>query len=480
MNLNSGKFIVVSGFILILIYIILFPPLYNYGDGTVYLNFAKEIAEKGNTGQYLHRSPLLPWLISLIIKPLGFENTAKVVVVFNFITIFLSGLILFTIIQKYLCSDTIALISTLIFYLDFSVIFYGYVLYTETLTLFLVMLTVRFLLGTLHNSSGWFPLLSGIFASLTVLCRFNILPLLAVFLAGIVLIGYFIYGFGLVPVLKKAGLFILPVFIILNSYSYHNYKTWGFYGVFPAGGSSIVSRNALIATLRGDENVTEQQREVLKIFINARNNFLKEEQAVYKSSLLFPGRKNLINEMAGGFKIYLKALPSLCDYFKIDPKKPEPEISEKLHPFYREIRKINKPHIWKLRALSFAGSFTSSAGLNTPSKPDTHLARLPSGILIVYKLLVPLISFAVLMLSVIYLLRVILGCAAPDGTILFFILIISGFFLINFGFATVIDASRFKYPSEPFIISLGVYWAFNFIKPLYGKKIKSRINSHNN
>jgi hypothetical protein len=51
----------------------------------------------------------------------------------------------------------------------------------------------------------------------------------------------------------------------------------------------------------------------------------------------------------------------------------------------------------------------------------------------------------------------------PDEIVLTSVLLYGGFLFINFSLATVADANRYKFPVEPFIVFLGVY----FLNELY-------------
>lgn len=464
MKATEKALIFLSGFVFILLYLIIFKPVYSYGDGTVYINYAKTIAEGGNTIAYIHRSPLLPFLLSLIIKPLGIEKTVRIAVILNYILIYFSGIILFFIVYKYLFKKyLIAFFNTILFYLNFSVIFYGYVVLTEAFTLFLVMLSIWFLINMLYSTSVTYPILCGITVSAAILCRFNILPIIPVFIFSVLLIELLISKSGINIIIKKILLLIFPILIVLNAFAFFNYKKNGFYGLFPTGGSLTVSRNAIIASIKGDEPVSDCQKEILKIFIKAKEEFNKRELMSYKASLIIPGRDHILRKLTSGFSIYSLALPELCNYFGIDPKTPEPELSQKLNTFYREVININKEQIWGLRFLSFLGSFLSSSGLVIPDQPDLNLGKMPVSILIGYKIFIPVFSVLVFIGSIIYLIITFLKMINPNEIVLIFILIFSGFFFINFAFATVIDAARFKFPAEPFVFSLGVYYLYQVL-----------------
>jgi len=65
MKKREGLVIILAGFILMMLSILLFRPVYDHGDASAYINYARAIAEKGNTDVFLHRSPLYSWMFSI-------------------------------------------------------------------------------------------------------------------------------------------------------------------------------------------------------------------------------------------------------------------------------------------------------------------------------------------------------------------------------------------------------------------------------
>jgi len=469
-NRKDREIIIVAGFFLTILYIILFKPVYNYGDAPSYIEYARVIAEKADTGIYLHRSPLYPWLLSFIIMHLNIEKLASIVVFFQYILVFISGYLIFLIIKRHFANSWYPIVTTLLFYLNFSVIFYGYMLLTEILTLFLFILTIYlFDRGILKNSNIYY-IFSGVTAAFLCLCRFNTLPVILIFPVFLFLYSIVWIRNNLFSSILKALIFVIPVFIILNGYAYYNFQKNGFFGIFPSGGSMLVSRNALVSTIKGNEDVSDDSKPVLEIFANVAEQYRNREPETNKGSLQFSGREKILMKLYGGYMIYSLALPELCRYFDINPLKPEPEISKALNPFYKELRRINKKEVMELRFFSLLNSFRSSTSLVVTSEKNINLNKLPAVIIKSYKILIFIFSFFVFTSSIIYLLICALKYIKPSPLVLLFIFLNTGFIAVNFFLAVAADSNRYKFPSEPLVFFLGIY----FLNEIYmlGKKAK--------
>ena len=85
-------------------------------------------------------------------------------------------------------------------------------------------------------------------------------------------------------------------------------------------------------------------------------------------------------------------------------------------------------------------------------------------------------SALVFIASITYLFLFALKAIKPNWGVIMFILIIFGFFFINFSYATVNDANRFKYPVEPLIITLSVYYFYKLF--LFARRNNIIIKKH--
>lgn len=457
-KINDRKVIISGGILLTVLYYLIFTPVYNYGDAPVYIDYARAIAEKADTSFYIHRSPLYPWVLSFFVTHFEVKKLASFVVFIQYMMIFFSGYLFFLILKNHFEKSLIPLVSTLFYYLNFSVIFYGYMVLTEILTLFLFILTLYHFDRALIRDSDRLLILSGITASFLCLCRFNILPVVFLFALYIILYGLLWWKDRLLRLTGKVFIFSLPVIFILNGYALRNYLRNDFYGVFPSGGSLLISRNALVSTIKGNEEVSDSNRAVLQIFTKYSEEYRKNSIPVNKGSFLFKGREKILRKIYGGYLIYMHSVPELCKHYGIDSGKPEPALSRKLVSFYSEIKRINRKEINELRFLSLFNSLRSSTGLVLNNGEERNLDKLPVFLIKFYKILVFIFSSFVFIISLIYLGLIVFKVITPVHPVILFILLFIGFIGENFLLAVVSDASRYKFPSEPIMIFLGIYF----------------------
>jgi 4-amino-4-deoxy-L-arabinose transferase-like glycosyltransferase len=449
--------VIVSGLLLSFIPAFVFTPVTDAGDAGVYINYALKLAGDVNSQSYITRSPLYPLILAGLIKTAGLEALPGIVIVVQFFLNFLSSVLIFEIFKK-IMSLRSAVISAFIFYFNLSTIYYGYMILTETLSVFLFLLSVYILTLWIHNKNNLLTIYLGVLISLLILARFNTLPLIFTFLFLIMVIPLIIKDkFHFLKSFRHLIQFLLPVALILNAYCYLNYRNHQFYGLFPNGGSPVITRNAVLATIDGDEKITEENQKVFELFLEGRRNYNSRKPVEKKGSLHGAAGSNIIDRLYSGYQIYLDAFPELCDLYDLDPLSPEPYLSEKLTPFYKEIISQNRADLWKMRFLSLANSFRSSSGIIIPGRESVNLNSLPGFIIVSYKLLMIICAVVLFLFSAIYLAKKIIDHQVVDTYLLSLILFFLSFYLINFIFGTAGDANRFKYPSEPLMIGLIVY-----------------------
>lgn len=460
------------GLAICLSYAFLFEPIANVGDSGTYLTYAQLVVDNGNTSGLIHRSPLYPLVLAAFLSFLSPGITVKVMIFVQYILVWLTFLMLMDITRQLFKKSWQVILIGFLFLINFSVIYYGYTILTETLSLFLLMLSMwLFIMQPVKNNILNSAVVALVF-SLLVLARFNTLPLLMVFLVLFIIRDYNRGVNYLKKLLPGVTAFFVVALIILNVYATHNYNRHGFYGLFPMGGSSIVSRNALIATIKGDEEVSKENKEALKIVSAAKQKYLNERSAQEKKgSLLTMDMWGIADILYIGFPVYSLAQGELLAHFGIDPESPEPELSDALKPFYKEIRQINSSVIWELRFVSLVSSFRSSTGLVNSIGDNKNLALLPGVIIKAYKIIIFLVSAFVFCAMIIWFVKIILGKALLNRSIAIISIIYMSFLFINFSLAIAGDSNRYKYPVEPFIIIL-VLW---FLTELfYSRKVSYR------
>jgi hypothetical protein len=146
-------------------------------------------------------------------------------------------------------------------------------------------------------------------------------------------------------------------------------------------------------------------------------------------------------------------------------------MNNKLKRFYKEISRENSSFIWKLRVYSLLNGFRASISGILPSiYGKVNLNILPPFIIKLNKLINFFISSFVFVAFFFFVLKLIKNHSKkPDFILLVLFTVVLSFWGINFIFATVSDANRFKFPAEPLIIGLFIYyvnalvqWIINF------------------
>ncbi len=468
-----------AGFLLTLFYIVSFQPVSDVGDTDEYIRYAMAITGGGDITSFIHRSPFYPWFLATLTMIFGNSAFIEIAVIIQYLLLFFSAIMIYKILISNVFNYRVPAIWTTSFILiNLSAVFYGYMVLSESLTLFFFIVSIWFLIKGVNGLSGFNFLISGLLLSAMVLTRFNTLPMVLVFSVIIILFrSVNLMAFRDMGI-RNLMFFLIPVLIILNGYALLNYLERDFYGLFPTGGSFFVSRNTIIKTINGSEKVSAGNLQILKIFKDAKEK-TETNGSLHKGSLIKLDKLRFMNKLYGGFSTYSIAEPELSRYFSIDPVKPEPVLSEKLAPFYKEILKINRGKVWELRLLSLLNSFRSSSGIIISQKPGTNIGMFPGWIIQVYKLGFMILSAFVFISSIVYFILLIFQRIKAQRTIVIFILIVFGFFFINFAFATAGDANRFKFPADPIIISLGVFYFYSGYSYFY-RKIGFSLTLNNN
>ena len=83
-----------------------------------------------------------------------------------------------------------ALSVTFLMLINLSGLFYSYILLTEILTMFLLIISVWFLIKAINKSSMQFLFIAGVGISAMILARFNTLPIIFVFMLIILLFKF--------------------------------------------------------------------------------------------------------------------------------------------------------------------------------------------------------------------------------------------------------------------------------------------------
>lgn len=449
-----------AGLCLTLLFSFLFVPGKTFGDSPAYIKFAFKILGDSTSEDFSYRSPLYSVLLAGIIKIFGIALYPRIIVLFQFVLIFLTSGILYLLFFDLFRKSLPAYFAVAMFFLNLSTIYFGYSILTETITVFLFISSVWTFSLFIRKKQKLYLFITGILVSFMILARFNTLPIIISFLF---LIGIDnIKRWSLKSLLLNLSIFIVTPVLILNLVALNNYFKNNSYYLFPTGGSKIISRNAIIASLNGNELVSEIDKPVFEIFMEAKSREEQEIIPVKKGSLIKADKQEITKKLYSGYRIYQFAYLDLCRYYNLDPQNAEKSLSLHLSRFYKQVYNQNRGQITLLRIYSFLGSFRSSSGISNQEKKN--LSLLPEWFIIIYKTGFILISIAAFLFSLQYIFRLILKKEPFNYLLFVFIVLCYSFYLINFVFGTMGDANRFKFPSEPIILGLFVYFIWLFFQ----------------
>ena len=455
-------------FLILLTYFILFQPVV-HGDSSSYLKLAKEFSGYPLNYYSGHRSPLYPLILSLFIRIIAEKNLLITILIFQYFILFFSALLLYKITKKIITNSSLCFLTSILFLINPSTIYYSYMVLTETLTVFLFLLTIYFTINLVNEHKIIYLLFSGISSGLLILARFNLLFL--PFFILLILILYLLKNnkFSLRYLFRSFLIYTLPVIFILNLWALKNYTTFGEYFLLPSGGA-IISRNALLITLDNNTKVDEKNKEIKEIFLASKNKILNKNLKLNKSSFLKYSNKlkNFVYRMNSGFIIYSDAFPEIKKYFGLnDSTSSILDVDDRLSSFYYNILWDNKFKMIIPMSYSFLISFKP-----TPSSPscNANIGKFISKIWFLYKIVFIISMFLFMYLTIIKLLKIIKNKSVLDNlNIMSIIIAILYFPIVNFLFATMADANRYKFPSEPLIIMMLIYY-YNIYKDSYIKR----------
>jgi 4-amino-4-deoxy-L-arabinose transferase-like glycosyltransferase len=253
--------------------------------------------------------------------------------------------------------------------------------------------------------------------------------------------------------------FLIPYLLILNSWALYNLNQNGFYGLFPSGGT-LASRNVIVASIRPDNKVRPDYQPVLDIFIKAKDEYANNKIIDVKGSFSSKDKYEILKDLYSGYPIYGIAYPELRKYYGLKDMDGEYQMNNKLKGFYREIAGENTAFIWKLRLYSLLSSFrASTSGILPSNYGKINLNILPPFIIKLNKIMIFFMSFFVFVAFFFFVYKLIkYHNKKPDFLLLVLFIMVFSFWGINFLFATESNANRFKFPAEPLIIGLFVYY----------------------
>ncbi|MBN1472279.1 MAG: glycosyltransferase family 39 protein [Syntrophaceae bacterium] len=440
-------------------------PVTDLGDANSYILLSKTFLGKVTNHNLQSRSPLFSLIMAGFMLIFKAPILYKVMIIFQYMLVAVTSWLVYLLFRRLFEIKEIAMLVALLFNLSLSTIYFANILLTETLSVFLLVLTV-FLLLRIADCGGVNRVFSlGVLIGLLSLARFNSVPLIITF---VVLLGYLLskLKISVIKWLYFLGIFIFSYALILNLWCLYNYQYNGDYRIFPGVGAGIVRspRNIIIASIRPGNKVSEANKPLLEIFLKAREEYLSKKIQARKGSLANLDKAEILSGLYSGYPIYKRALPELKEYYNGLESTSKAKKRPDLNDFLSEIAAQNTLFIWKYRFYSLLSGFRASSPGTLPFKfGSINLNILPSPAFIVYKLLFIFISVFVFFAFFFFIVSTVKANFKPDFTLLTMFFVVFSFWGINFIFSTVNDANRYKYPAEPLIIGLFIYYVFELI-----------------
>ena len=455
--------IFLPGILFALTFSTLFTPIAHIGDGPAYLKYAMQVAGHDVPENFIHRSPLYSHLIATVINRVEKDVLYRILVSIQFVLNFFTSYLIFCIGEFLYSRKALGVLAATLFFFNPASIYFAYVILTESLAIFLFIVVVYSLLKFQSSLHLRWAVCLGTSTTLLFLSRFNTLPIMLVLLVIFLYITRDLIRDRLMKFIKVLCAFICPVIILLNMYCLYNWYRYQEFRVLSLGGSSMISRNAIIASLDGDEKVTPDLEPVLKVFLQSKKDYYEQLEYTREGSLLEYDKFRLMHKLGAGFGVYKLALEDVKEYYGLDEYASESEIAKAISPFYQQILNQNRTDILKLRLYSFLNGFRSSLGpiekthFVVARGDKVNLDLLPAGIRVFFKLIYLGVSLSTLVLCLIHVTSNLLK--GRGGKTAFYIIVILcySFYATNFMFATMMDANRFNYPSEPLMLLLFIY-----------------------
>lgn len=476
-------YFVIISFITCLIYAIVFQPItwQISGDAGAYIELAKQFLGISERNIDLsHRQPLYSFILAIFILVFGESEFIYPIMYFQFFLVFVSSLIVYKIFDNLGQSKKLSLFAGTLYIINFSTLYYAFNILTETLALFLFVLIVYLLILVAKNQNLWLLLLLGLLNGLIVLARFNALGVPIISLFCLFLIHYRYNGFKKLKLLVKPILsYGFVVLFVLNLWCLYNYSHRGFYGILPS--YHLGQRWAIPATINETNTVNEEYEPILEIFLNARQEFFQKVTPIEikKGSLVdYKILKNIYSffkPQANGYHIYKLAKPKLLNHYNLrNTSKDIATLGEKLKPFYNHISKQNKRELLKLRIYSLFVTFKAS-GTTLPTNENLNLNILPDLIFKIYKIIFIFINLFVFIFSLYVIICNAKNIRKYDNWFVFLIIFMILYFPFVHFYANVLgDANRFKFPSEPLIFGLFIYYLIKLKRRYFSKFLISK------
>jgi len=487
-NITLFKILIFAGGGLCLIYALLFRPVTfeGQGDYPAYLDLARQIYHlPGATGNDLsHRSPLYSLVMGFFMLLSGEAHFTVPLVLFQYALVLLSALLVFRIVFRLTGRETTAFIAAFAGMINLATIFYGYMILSETIALFLFTLSAWLLLKYMDSGRGAIMMWSGLVTGLLILARFNMMGFPVVVL---LLLTLFLLlkepRYGVRKAVTHLSLYVAGLCLVLNSWAFRNYVENGRYELIPRHHMGV--RWAVPATISPTDRVSDEYQAVLDIFLKTREELLKKEkERVYRqSSLLENGFIRKLNDSfrpaVSGYLMYRDSEEELLSHFGLTKDHEGLRLlNEKLKPFYTQIAAQHQKEISRFRTYSLLYTFKHISP-TLAGEEKLNLNRLPSPLLRAYKLLFIVVAVMVYLISLVHTGYIILRLERIRTGLRWLLIygIIWYFPVVNWYANVLGDANRFRYPADMLLTGLFVSYLFTaagLLKKKGGTALKSK------
>jgi len=460
-----------AGGALCLFYAIIFRPITfeGQGDYPAYLDLARQIFHlPGATENDLsHRSPLYSLLMGLFILLFGEAHYTLPLVLFQYGLVFLSSLLVYRIVLMLTGRDTAAFIAAFAGMVNLATVFFGYMILSETLALFLFTLSVWLLLNYVKGAGRTAIITAGLVTGLLILARFNMMGFPVVIL--VLLTIFFIFGEHRCGIRKAAAdmsLFLVGLCLVLNGWAFRNYLENGRYELVPR--HHLGARWAVPATISPSDTISSEYQPVLDIFLQTRGELLDKERSRVnrQSSLLendFIRRMNdSFRPSVSGYLMYRDSEEELLRYYGLAKNQEGLRLlNEKLKPFYGQIAAQHKSEISRFRIYSLLYTFKHISP-TLAGEDRLNLNKLPSPLLKAYKVLFIAVALLVYLVSLIHTVYLLLRRERIRAGLRWLMIygLIWYFPVVNWYANVLGDANRFRYPADMLLTGLFVCYLY--------------------
>jgi len=443
-------------------------PVIDFADASAYIALSEVFM--GDTDiNLMHRSPLFSIIIAVFKVFFDEPLVYKLIIFFQYLLVGLTTWMIYKIFSPLYQNKMLPIITALLFNLSLSTIYFANILMTEIITVFFVILSLYMLIRFHRRPASSYMLMLGISVGFLTLARFNATPLIFTFLF-LMWVSLINRKYTIRKMLVSSFVFVAAYSIILNSWFFYNYQTNGFYGLFPGASrvaTSTVLGNAVASSIHPGNIVSSDQRPILDIYLDARAEYLAGKPPPLPGSFAKYDFLGILDDLYSGYSIRMIARENIRLY--LEDAEDEEEYTKRLSSvkgFNREIRMQNRGILFKMRFASLFSGFRANASVLPASYGNINTNILPPVVFKIYKISFLLSSVFVFFLSFWFFVKGVRNKFQYDFYLLSFFAIVISFWFINFYFITVNDATRFKFPAEPLILGLAVYYLTCILKRL--------------